>query len=182
MMGPAVEAMCRDLAAGSVISLADREARGLGAVPIEGILTALVRSYPVLLHGTGSLVPAGRALTLSPGRPRFNRPPREREGFATDSAGVALLKALFSNVGFNLGYPYVISPQSPLKLTVKGWKPKAERERGYVHLIGPVSHFDHETNPSGIPTWQWVTSRADALFAGAVEVQRSDFMYPVERA
>jgi hypothetical protein len=169
-----------ELASGKVISIADRQRCGLAQ--IEMVLEAMLRAQPVLLHGTGDLIPAGSALKLSPGRARFNRPPREREGFATDSSGIALLKALFSNAASELGYPYVIASQSPLKLVIKRWKPEAERKRGYVHLIGPRSHFERESTVAGIPTWQWVTSRTDAVFYGAVEVERSDFVYPVERA
>jgi len=176
------EAVYRELAAGRTISVPDRERLGLSASSIEGVLSEVVRVYPVLLHGTGNVIAASSTLSLSAGRARFNRPPRDREGFATDSAGIALLKALFSNVGFNLGYPYVISPQSPLKLSIKGWKPEAERERGYVHLIGPKSHFERESTAAGLPTWQWVTSRPDARFAGALEVRRADFTHAVERA
>jgi hypothetical protein len=169
-----------ELSGGRVISLADRDGLGLAAGSIEAALGAVVCSYPVLLHGTGDLIPAGTPLRLSPGRQRFGQAPHAREGFATDSAGVALLKALFANI-VNLGYPYVITPQSPLKLTIEKWVPEAERLRGYVHIIGPKSHFERERHPSGRDTWQWVTSRDDAVFGGAVEVQPADFVYPVER-
>jgi hypothetical protein len=174
------DALYGELAAGRVVSLADRPSFGLASEAIEAVLDVIVRSYPVLLHGTGDLIPAGTPLRLSPGRQRSGQAPRPREGFATDSAGIALLKALFKNV-VNLKYPYVITPQSPLTLTIENWVPEAERSRGYVHLIGPRSHFERERLPSGHDTWQWVTSRDDAVFGGAVEVQPADFVYPVER-
>lgn len=174
------DALYRELTAGRVISLADRPSFGLSSEAVEAVLDAIVRSYPILLHGTGDLIPAGTPLRLSPGRQRFGRAPRAREGFATDSAGIALLKALFNNI-VNLKYPYVITPQSPLTLTIEKWVPAAERSRGYIHLIGPRAHFERERLPSGQDTWQWVTSREDAVFGGAVEVQPADFVYPVER-
>ena len=87
-----------------------------------------------------------------------------------------MLKALFSNAGVNLSYPMTVSDRSPLQLTIMGWRPSAERPRGYVHLIGPRDRFEQEGS-----TWQWVTSAPDVHFGGCVEVERSDFIYPVTR-
>ncbi len=133
----------RKLADGQVISLADRQRVGLDGASIESLLDAVVRQHRILLHGAGTLIRAGAVLRLSRGRPRFGRPPRSEEGFATDSAGIALLKALFHNI-VNLSYPYVITSKSPLALSIDNWRPEAERTLGYVHLIGPRTHFERE--------------------------------------
>jgi len=163
------------LAAGRVVGIADRASLGIANASIEEVLEVLVRSRPVLLHGAECVIPSGEALRLSPGRQRGGIC-RELEGFATDLAGIAMLKALFSNVGVNLSYPMVVSCASPLKLTIVGWRADVERPRGYIHLIGPRDWFEREGN-----TWQWVTSRTDVRFAGCVEIEKADFRYPVVR-
>jgi hypothetical protein len=164
-----------ELASGRVIRAAERPGLGIGERSIEALLDALAGSRGVLLHGTGEVIPAGTALRLSPGRERGGRR-REWEGFATDVAGIAMIKALFSNAGATLRYPIVISAASPLQLTIEGWRPEVERPRGYVHLIGPTDRFEREG-----ASWQWVTSHADVEFGGCVEIERSDFHYPVIR-
>jgi hypothetical protein len=172
-----VDGVFEELAAGRVVGVADRASLGIANASIEEVLEVLVGSRPVLLHGTGCVIPSGEALRLKPGRQRRGIR-RESEGFATDLAAIAMLSALFSNIGVrNLDYPMVVSPASPLKLTIVGWHPDVERPRGYVHLIDHQrDKFEREGN-----TWQWVTSRTDVLVAGCVEIEKADFRYPVVR-
>jgi hypothetical protein len=162
------------LKSGRVIRVADRTLLGISGVTVEEVLDSLVCSHSALLHGTGEIIQAGTLLRLSRGRDRHGIR-RDKEGFATDTASIAMLKALFSNAaGVNLKYPMVISPASPLILTIVNWQPEVKRERGYVHLIGPKDRFEREGS-----TWQWVTSAEDVQFAGAVEIEMSDFSYQV---
>jgi hypothetical protein len=160
---------------GSIIRLADRQSLGIAHLDVEELLAEVIRSEPVLLHGTGAVVPRGTALRLSPGRSRHGVK-RDVEAFATDLPGIAILKALFSNRNVVLQYPMVVSPATPLCLTIKGWNPAAERQRGFVYLVEPRDKFQRERE-----TWQWVTSEPDVLFGGSVEVERPDFKYGVIR-
>jgi hypothetical protein len=167
-----IEVLFQELTAGRVVRMEDRVRLGIAGAPVEEVLDALVRAHDVLLHGTGEVIPSGTPLRLSPGRERGGVR-QDREGFATDVADIAILKALFSNI-VNLRYPMVLSKISPLTLTIIGWRPEVERPRGYVHLIGPKNSFEREG-----ATWQWVTSKAETNFGGCVEVERADFRYPV---
>lgn len=172
-----VEAIFRELMAGRVIHIEDRSTIGIANTSIEEVLDSIVRIESMLFHGTDQIIPCGTPLRLSPGRER-NGICRDMEGFATDLPAIAILKALFSNKGkgVNLRYPMVVSAESPLKLTIVGWRIDVERSRGYVHLIGPRDRFEREGN-----TWQWVTSQVNVKFAGCVEVEKSDFRYPVNQ-
>jgi hypothetical protein len=173
--GIIVESIFRELIAGRIIHINDRKALGIENISIEKILDSISHLKPMLLHGTGQIIPSGTPLHLSPGRMR-NGVRRDLEGFATDLPSIAILKALFSNQGVNLSYPMLISSANPLKLTIIGRRDDIERPRGYVHLIGPKDRFEQEDN-----TWQWVTVRADVQFAGCIEVEKLDFSYPVEK-
>jgi hypothetical protein len=170
-----IDAVVMRLEAGEIIRVADRAALGIAWMSIEQVLGAVVRLRSTLLHGTGEVIRSGTALRLSPGRERGGVR-RDLEGFATDVAAIAMLKALFSNKGFNLKYPMVIEDNSPLRLTITGWRPEAERDRGYVHIIGPMNSFEREGE-----TWQWVTYQPDVRFGGCVEVEKADFKYQVIR-
>lgn len=170
-----LDSVLATLDAGRVIRVMERESLGVGGTSVEDLLASVVRARPVLLHGTGNIVQSGSPLRLSPGRGQHGAQ-REKEGFATDLPSVAMLKALFSNQGFNLRYPWIVSPDTPLQLTIEGWRPEAERAVGYVHVVAPRDSFKRDRN-----TWQWITSREDVRFGGCVEVERADFSYPVIR-
>ncbi|HYV03098.1 MAG TPA: hypothetical protein VFB82_00830 [Blastocatellia bacterium] len=178
-----IESVYAKLTSGHEIRVRDRQEMGLFGWSIEDALNQLVRTKGVLLHGTGQRIPAGSKLRLSKARPRPGSQ-RVLEGFATDNAGVAILKALFTNqtpVGgtrtVNLKYPMHTSDDSPLWLEIQGWHPNVEREHGYVYIFNSMRSFEKEGD-----TWQWVTSNDDVTFGGCMEVIRSDFRYPVNRA
>jgi len=170
-----VESLFQEIATGRVVRVDDRARMGIAGSSVEELLDAVVKTHDVLLHGTGEVIASGTPLRLSPGRERGGIR-RDREAFATDAASIAILKALFSNVGVNLRYPMVVSRTSPLTLTIIGSRPEVERPRGYVHLVGPKNAFEREGD-----TWQWVTSRPETRFGGCVEVEKADFRYPVRR-
>ena len=73
------------LAEGNEIPIARRPSLDIARVSIEDVLQAIVdeSSGGLLLHGSGKVIEPAQHLTLP--------------GFATDNAGIAILKAIFSN-------------------------------------------------------------------------------------
>jgi hypothetical protein len=103
------------------------------------------------------------------------RPAKEKI-FATDEPAVAIMKAIYSNVGVeSLNYPYVISERTPMKLEIEGVQPNTIGEKGYIYVINEKEGFQNE--PKG--SWQYI-KKGENEFVQCIEVEKSDFKYPVE--
>ncbi len=166
-----------ELAAGRSIQLSDRARLGLDGLSIEDLLNEVATDRISLIQGSGTQLKSGTPLRMRAGKNR-NGHPLGKVAFATDVAGIALVKALFDNsAGVSLDYPWSISSQTPLTVTIRHWRAEAERPSGYVYLVRPRANFKRDRN-----TWQWFTEKNGSQFLGGIEVTREDFRYPVYRA
>ncbi len=114
------------LAEGSEIVTARGSSFGLEHMSIEDVLQGIVDEScrELLLHGSGRVIPPTAHLTLP--------------GYATDHAGIAFLKAIFSNSREDRDrwtYPYHVNEKSPLIVEVMNSRSGFVRTRGYVYLL-----------------------------------------------
>lgn len=128
----------------------------------EELLDSLVKEYGCLLHGSRTNIAGG---ILLPSRGNI---------YATDNAGIAILKAIYSNNGSNLKYPSKISETSPLVLEIENMNDNTIGERGFVYILPSRKGFEKSTRNE----WEFVSSKNSA-FHSVIEVLRSDFKYPV---
>lgn len=155
------------LAEGGEIETARRASFGLEHVSIEDVLQGIVdeSSREFLLHGSGKVIAPTAHLTLP--------------GYATDHAGIAILKAIFSNSREDRDrwtYPYCINEKRPLVVEVMNPQSGFVRTHGYVYLLRAGDEAFRNDPPR---SWQWRAERPDSEFLGRIEVQRTDFRYPV---
>lgn len=134
----------------------------------EYILDYLVRNYDVLLHGSRVDI-----------RDNYIRPNRKGEVFATNLACIAILKAIFSNIGLErphgLQYPYHISEKNPLVLRIHGINNNTIGNNGFVYIITEKSGFKNTRAGS----WEYVKYHENIPFSYKLEIVRNDFNYPV---
>jgi len=109
----------------------------------EELLDSLVKEYGCLLHGSRTNIAGG---ILLPSRGNI---------YATDNAGIAILKAIYSNNGSNMNDNTI-------------------GERGFVYILPSRKGFEKSTRNE----WEFVSSKNSA-FHSVIEVLRSDFKYPV---
>ena len=93
--------------------------------------------------------------------------------FASSVARVAILKAIYLN-NVELNYPF--STSEPFELVING-EPREDtiNDSGYVYLIKDKSSFVNE--PVG--SWQWISEKKQIPYQVKIEVNKSDFKYPV---
>ncbi|MET3696890.1 hypothetical protein SAMN05877753_101534 [Bacillus oleivorans] len=133
---------------------------------IEHTLNNLVSDFEILLHGSTVDIPHHSKLKLNNGY-----------AFATNHAGIAILKAIFSNsYADNLGYPYLLDRGNKLELEILNGQNGVERTKGFVYIISDRRKFKFDTRTS----WQYISQYPDVELVGSIEVIRSDFKYPVK--
>ena len=146
-----------------------RELNRLGHTK-EYILDSLVRNHEVLLHGSRVDIQGNHL-----------RPNQKDEIFATNLGCIAILKAIFSNIGLKrpkgLGYSYYV-PDEPLILKIHGIQKNTIGNKGFVYIITDKSGF-HNTRQRGRETWEYVKYHEDVSFSFRLEIERKDFTYPV---
>jgi hypothetical protein len=131
---------------------------------VEDLLDHLSEHYQSLLHGS---------------RTEFNnhlKPNIQGRVFSTDSAAIALLKAIISNElpPPGLKYPYFIDKKHPLEVKIHGINDETIGDKGFVYVLNQREGF--ENDPKG--SWQYV-KRGEAPIAARIVVKRSDFTYPI---
>ncbi len=143
-----------------------RELNRLGHTK-EYILDSLVRNHEVLLHGSRVDIQGNHL-----------RPNQKGKVFATNLACIAILKAIFSNIGLKrpegLGYSYYV-PDNPLILKIHGIQKHTIGNRGFVYIITDTSGFQN-TRPG---SWEFVKYNENIPFSYRLEIERNDFTYPV---
>jgi len=147
----------------SALGLRELKQRGCSA---EDFLNYLVEKHNCLLHGSRKYIPEDFIKTNS-----------KNEVYATDSGGIAILRAIISNKGLaypGLEYPYFISDKEPLEVRIHGIKDDTIGEKGLVYIIPNREGFKNQ--PEG--SWQYISS-SNACFSAIIEVLKEDFKYPV---
>lgn len=132
----------------------------------EQVLNNLVQNNKVLLHGSRNNITDTHI-----------HPNNNGKVFATNDAGIAILKAIFSNIGLiypGLQYPYRISLNNPLILRIHGIKKDTIGSIGYVYIIENKEGF--ENIPDG--SWQYIKNQR-VPFSDRMIVHRNDFKYPI---
>jgi len=144
-----------------IVTAADlRELKAQG-FSLEQYLDHLVKDYNCLLHGS---------------RRDFNdqlQPNSKGELYATDNAGIALLKSILSNHNANLRYPGVIDEKNPLVVNVYGFNPHTLGDHGFVYVVPERSLFLKKGY-----SWEY-QSKQPVPFTMKVEALKEDFTYPI---
>lgn len=146
------------------ISLEDlKEAKEVG-VELENLLNYASKKEGLLMHGTITEIDDSSLKSA------------KKEIFASDKAAIAIMRSLYSNRGVNLDYPYFISDNDPMSLTIhKGEDEPIIKEKGFVYLVEKAGF---ENNPEG--SWQYIKNTEEVNICGTIETEGGDFNYPVE--
>lgn len=148
------------------VSRKDLEALLGQGLSVESFIDCLALNFGFFLHGSTEII----------GLDQLLRTNENGKLFLTNCAAVSILKAIFSNRGANLQYPMRIDERSPMRLKVGGTSiSNAYVGNGHVYVVRPPA--DLRNDPKG--SWQYVSSE-DVPFIFRVEIEKQDFLYPVE--
>lgn len=152
---------------GGVLKYLDRAKWGISEVAVESIITDLTTKYGCLLIGSPTFLFAGDYLELGV----------EGKLFATDHAGVAILKAIFSKEFAKLYFGWFVDEQHPLRLDIVRSGPgEIVHKCGYVYVLKTRHGFELDPPTSN---WSWSSTSLINELGGCIEVRPSDFNYPV---
>lgn len=147
--------------------LAEMKKEGIST---ETFLNFLGKKYGYLFHGSRNDIPIAEQIRSS------NR----GVVFASNDPAISILKAIYLNNAKNLGYPLnIMEDKSNLKLVIDKPKEDTIGEQGYVYIIADKEGFEKDPNSN----WQYskkVREGEGIDFIKRVQVERSDFVYPVE--
>ena len=131
---------------------------------LEDLLNRVTDELKFLLHGS--------RVDISEG---FLRPNASGKIYATDTASVAIMKAIISNRGLRypgLYYDFLLDRKSPLEVEIYGMHENTIGERGFVYVIEDREGFENE--PKG--SWQYVKEGRSAVpYVAKIEVLKEDF-------
>lgn len=131
---------------------------------LEDLLNRVTDELKFLLHGS--------RVDISEG---FLRPNASGKIYTTDTASVAIMKAIISNRGLRypgLYYDFLLDRKSPLEVEIYGMHENTIGERGFVYVIEDKEGFENE--PKG--SWQYVKEGRSAVpYVAKIEVLKEDF-------
>ena len=129
-------------------------------ISTERFLDYLCKKHGVLLHGST------HEITDDHLKSRFDRI------FASDKAAIAIMRSLYSNRDVNLQYPYTITEEYPLELTIHTPPDGTfiKIDRGFIYLVDN-SGFVNEPKK----TWQFKRFTKEVKIRAVIETEDDDF-------
>jgi hypothetical protein len=139
-------------------------------ISTEKFLTYLHKKHKILFHGSRAKISIGDKIkSIS-----------RDVVFASSDPAIAILKAIYLNNAGNLGYPMQITEnRDNLALEIEGPKSDTIGEKGFVYIISDTADFESDPNSN----WQFAkndTEKIGVPFLKRIEVEKSDFNYPVK--
>jgi len=148
------------------ISLEDLTEMKEKGISTEMFLSFLEKRHDYLFHGSRNNIPFTENLRSS----------EEGKVFASSNPAIAILKAIYRNNAKNLGYPMNLAENnSNLTLVINEPQEDTVGEQGYVYIISNTDDFEKDPNSN----WQYFSKNNEIPFVRKVQVEKSDFKYPV---